>query len=60
MIRSPAEQLPREKLRALQLERLRATFGLDLAGLDELESQPAPSRSPRSATPIPSASCACR
>jgi phenylacetate-CoA ligase len=40
MVRSPAETLPREELRALQLERLRTTFGLELASLDELESQP--------------------
>jgi phenylacetate-CoA ligase len=40
VIRSPAEQLPRDELRGLQLARLRATFGLELATLDELESQP--------------------
>ena len=40
MIRDPAEQLPRNELRALQLERLNATFGLALASLDELAAQP--------------------
>ena len=40
MIRDPAEQLPRDELRALQLERLNATFGLALASLDELAAQP--------------------
>jgi phenylacetate-CoA ligase len=40
VIRDPAEQLPREQLRALQLERLNATFGLALDSLDELAAQP--------------------
>ena len=35
MIWSPAEQLPRPELRALQLERLRATFGVELDSLAE-------------------------
>jgi len=35
VIWSPAEQLPRPELRALQLERLRATFGVELDSLAE-------------------------
>ncbi len=38
VIWSPAEQLPRAELRALQLERLRATFGLELDSLDGSQS----------------------
>jgi len=40
MIWDPAEQLPREKLRALQLERLRSTFEVELESLDEVASLP--------------------
>ena len=40
LIWDPAEQLPREALRALQLERLRSTFGLELASLDDVASLP--------------------
>lgn len=40
MIWSPAEQLPRAELRALQLERLRATFGLELDSLDQVTGLP--------------------
>lgn len=40
MIRDPAEQLPRPELRALQLERLRATFGLELDSVDALADVP--------------------
>ena len=34
VIWDPVEQLPREELRALQLERLRATFGVDVGSLE--------------------------
>ena len=40
MIWSPAERLPREELRALQLSRLRATFDLDLDSLEQLAELP--------------------
>ena len=40
MIWSPAEQLPRPELRALQLERLRAAFGLELDSLDQVAELP--------------------
>jgi phenylacetate-CoA ligase len=40
VIWSPAEQLPRTELRALQLGRLRSTFGLALDSLDELAGLP--------------------
>ncbi len=40
MIRDPVEQLPREELRALQLARLRATFGLEIGSLDEVADLP--------------------
>jgi phenylacetate-CoA ligase len=40
VIWSPAEQLPRGELRALQLERLRATFGVELDSLDQLGGLP--------------------
>ena len=40
MIWSPAEQLPREELRALQLERLRAAFGVELDSLEQLAELP--------------------
>jgi len=40
VIRDPAEQLPREDLRALQLERLRATFAVDVTSLEEITSLP--------------------
>jgi len=40
VIRDPVEQLPREELQTLQLERLRATFGVDVTSLDELASMP--------------------
>ena len=37
---SPAEQLPRGELRALQLERVQATFGVELDSLEQLADQP--------------------
>lgn len=40
MIWDPVEQLPREELRALQLSRLRTTFGLDLGSLDDVAHLP--------------------
>ena len=40
MIWSPAEQLPRAELRALQLERLRATFGVELDSLEQVAELP--------------------
>ena len=40
MIWSPAEQLPRAELRALQLERLGSTFGLEIDSLDGLSGLP--------------------
>ena len=40
MIWSPAEQLPRPELRALQLERLRATFEVELDSLEEVAELP--------------------
>ena len=40
VIWDPAEQLPREELRELQLSRLRATFGVDVGSLDEVASLP--------------------
>jgi phenylacetate-CoA ligase len=40
VIWSPAEQLPRGELRALQLERLRATFEVELDSLDQLGGLP--------------------
>jgi phenylacetate-CoA ligase len=40
VIWSPAEQLPRDELRALQLERLRTTFGLELDSLDRVSELP--------------------
>ena len=40
MIWDPAEQLPRAELRALQLERLRATFGVELDSLEQLAELP--------------------
>ena len=40
MIWSPAEQLPRGELRALQLERLQATFGVELDSLEQLSDLP--------------------
>ena len=40
MIWSPAEQLPRTELEALQLERLRATFGLDVDSLEQVAELP--------------------
>ena len=40
MIWSPAERLPREELRALQLSRLRATFDLDLDSLEDVAELP--------------------
>ncbi len=36
----PAEALPREQLRALQLERLRATFGVEIESLDQVRELP--------------------
>ena len=40
MIWSPAEQLPRGELHALQLERLRAAFGVELDTLEQLAELP--------------------
>ena len=40
LIWDPAEQLPREELRALQLSRLRATFGVDVGSLDDVRELP--------------------
>jgi phenylacetate-CoA ligase len=40
VIWSPAEQLPRAELRALQLERLRAAFGVSIEALEELPELP--------------------
>ena len=40
MIWSPAEELPRLELQALQLERLRTTFGIELDSLAQLAEQP--------------------
>ncbi len=40
MIWSAAERLPRAELRALQLDRLRSTFGLELDSLDGLSELP--------------------
>jgi phenylacetate-CoA ligase len=40
VIWDPAEQLPREELRELQLERLRSTFGVDVGSLDEVRELP--------------------
>ena len=54
MIWDRAEQLPREELRALQLERLRSTFGVEVGSLDEVAACRS-RRSRRCATPIPSA-----
>jgi phenylacetate-CoA ligase len=40
LIRDAAEQLPRDKLRALQLERLRSTFGLEIGSPDDIAALP--------------------
>ena len=40
VIWDPAEQLPREELLALQLSRLRATFGVDVGSLDDVRELP--------------------
>jgi phenylacetate-CoA ligase len=40
VIRDPAERLPREELRGLQLERLRSTFGVEIASLEEVSTLP--------------------
>jgi phenylacetate-CoA ligase len=40
VIRDPAERLPREELRGLQLERLRSTFGVEIASLEEVSTPP--------------------
>jgi len=40
VIRDPVEQLPRDALRRLQLERLRATFGVDVSSVDDVASLP--------------------
>jgi phenylacetate-CoA ligase len=40
VIRDPVEQLPRDELRALQLARLRTTFGLEIGSLDEVADLP--------------------
>jgi phenylacetate-CoA ligase len=44
-IRDPVEQLPRDELEALQLERLRATFGVDAASLEDVAGLPFASKS---------------
>jgi len=40
VIRDPVEQLPREELRELQLERLRGTFGVEVSSLEDVASLP--------------------
>jgi phenylacetate-CoA ligase len=40
VIRDAAERLPRDELHALQLSRLRATFGLELGSLEEVSELP--------------------
>ena len=40
LIWSPAEELPRTVLRRLQLERLRAVFGIEIGSLEEVAEQP--------------------
>ncbi len=40
VIRDAAEQLPRDELRALQLGRLQATFGVEIGSLDEVAGLP--------------------
>jgi phenylacetate-CoA ligase len=40
VIWDPVEQLPREELQALQLERLHSTFGIEVGSLDEVASLP--------------------
>jgi phenylacetate-CoA ligase len=40
LIWSPAEELPRTVLRRLQLERLRAVFGIEIGSLEEIADQP--------------------
>ena len=40
LIWSPAEELPRTELRSLQLERLRAVFGIEIGSLEEIAEQP--------------------
>jgi phenylacetate-CoA ligase len=40
LIWSPAEELPRTVLRRLQLERLRAVFGIEIGSLEEIAEQP--------------------
>ena len=40
LIWSPAEELPRTVLRRLQLERLRAVFGIEIGSLEEVADQP--------------------
>ena len=40
LIWDAVEQLPREELQALQVERLRSTFGLELGSPDEIASLP--------------------
>jgi phenylacetate-CoA ligase len=40
VIRDPVEQLPRDELHALQLARLRGTFGLEIGSLDEVAGLP--------------------
>jgi phenylacetate-CoA ligase len=40
VIWDPAERMPREELRALQLDRLRATFGVEMASLEDVSSLP--------------------
>ena len=40
LIRDAAERLPRDELRALQLERLRGTFGVELDSLEQLAELP--------------------
>ena len=57
---SPAEQLPRDELRALQLARLRATFGLELDSLDGLADLPFTDQVRSCARHIRSGCCASR
>src|SRR5262245_50502206 len=40
VIWDPAEQLPREELRALQVDRLRATFGVELDSVEQVAELP--------------------
>ena len=46
LIWSPAEQLPRTELRSLQLERLRAIFGIEIDSLEKVAELPFTDKSP--------------